>query len=86
MVDLIKLWFHVAYEVMKHGVEGLSLLVHRLHEDARKHEDPKSGDYDPEHAAQLREQARKFAEAKQEIKRATDAGLKNQPGDRGEEK
>jgi len=86
MVDLIKLWFRVAYGVMKDSVQGLSLFVHHLHDEARKHENPKDPDYDPEHAAHLREQANKFAQAKEELRKATDAGIKDQPGDKGQEK
>ncbi len=87
MVENIKLWFRVLYSVMKHSVEGLSLLVQRLHDEARQHEDPKKPDqYDPKHAEHLREQANKFAQAKQELRKATDDGIRDQPGDSGEEK
>jgi len=87
MVDLIKLWFRVAYGVMKDSIHGLSMLVQRLHDEARQHEDPKDPQqYDPEHAANLRAQANKYAQAKQELRKATDDGIRDQPGDRGQDK
>lgn len=87
MVESIKLWFRILYGTMTNAVAGLNRLVGGLHDEARKHEDPRKPDeYDPGHAASLREQANHFAETAEQLRRATEAGVKDQPGDRGEEK
>lgn len=86
MVENIKLWFRIMYETMQSAVAGLNRFVGRLHDEARRHEDPETENYDPKHAAQLREQANRFAETAEQLRRATEAGVKDQPGDRGEEK
>jgi len=87
MTDLIRLWFRVAYETLKVAIDGINRFVHRLHEEARTHENPKDPDqYDPERAEKLRKQANEYARAAEELRKATEAAIKDQPGDNGSKK
>lgn len=87
VVENLRLWFRIVYETLTHAIDGLNRFVHRLHDEAREHEDPKQPDkYDPEHAQHLREQANRFAQTAEDLRRATEAGVKDQPGDEGSTK
>lgn len=87
MVDQIKLWFRIVYETIQAAATALNELAHRLHKDAIDHEDPKNKDeYDPAHAERLRKEAKRVSQIAEDLKKATAEGVRNQPGDKGEEK
>lgn len=86
-MDTLRLWFRIVWATMTSAIAGLNRLVGKLHDEARKHEDPdKPDDYDPQHAAMLREQANRYAETAEQLRKATEAAVKDQPGDKGEER
>lgn len=87
VVENLKLWFRIVYGTLISAIDGLNRFVHYLHDEARTHEDPKQPtQYDPKHAQFLREQANRFAQTAEELRRATEAGIKDQPGDEGSTK